>query len=134
MTGAVAAVIRTLNTNSKTKRSYLVGIPIDNSERKMIKHIVLWKLKENVEGKLKADNARMLKRELESLPGKIKEIRTFEVGINFSTEQDAYDLSLIAEFANKNDLETYLNHPEHQRVVTILRRLRDSRIVVDYEV
>lgn len=99
----------------------------------MIKHIILLKLKDSAEGKTKAENATMLKRELESLASKIKEIRKLEVGINFNTGQDAYDLGLMSEFANKNYLDAYQNHPEHQRVAAILRRLRDYRIVVDYE-
>jgi hypothetical protein len=99
----------------------------------MIRHIVAWKLKENAEGKTKAENALMLKNELESLAAKIKEIRTIEVGVNFNSGQDAYDLGLVSEFATKYDLDVYQNHPEHQRVAGILRRLRETRIVVDYE-
>jgi phosphoenolpyruvate carboxylase len=99
----------------------------------MIKHIVLWKLKEHAEGKSKAENARMLKRELESLPSAIPVIRKFEVGINFNPASDAHDLALVSEFATKEDLNTYQNHAEHQRVAGILKRLRETRIVVDYE-
>lgn len=99
----------------------------------MIKHIVLWKLKELAGGKSKVDNALTLKHELETLASKIAVIRKFEVGINFSTVQDAYDLALISEFATKEDLDTYQNHAEHQRVAGILKRLRETRIVVDYE-
>ncbi|HEY6951021.1 MAG TPA: Dabb family protein [Bacteroidota bacterium] len=99
----------------------------------MIKHVVLLKLKESAEGKSKSENASMLKRELEALPGKIAVIRSFEVGTSFNTDADAYDLSIIAEFANKQDLATYTNHPDHQRVVAILRRVRESKIVVDFE-
>jgi hypothetical protein len=100
----------------------------------MIKHIVLWKLKEHAEGKPKAENAAMLKRELESMTSRIPEIRKLEAGINFNAGQDAYDLALFSEFATKRDLDTYQNHPEHQRVVSILRRLRETRVVVDYEI
>jgi len=99
----------------------------------MIKHIVVWKLKERAEEKSKAENARLLKRELESLVGKIPAIRKFEVGINFNPTPDAYDMSVVSEFATKEDLDGYLNHPEHQRVAGLLKRLRDTRIVVDYE-
>ena len=99
----------------------------------MIKHIVLWKLKEEAEGRSKLENALLLKGELESMTGQIKEIRKLEVGINFNTGEDAYDLALFSEFATKQDLEIYQNHSEHQRVVAILRRLRDTRAVVDFE-
>lgn len=99
----------------------------------MIKHIVLWKLKENAEGKSKAENAAKLKKELEALASKIREIRKLEIGINSNTSQDAYDLGLVSEFATREDLDMYQKHPEHQRVAGLLRKLRDSRIVVDYE-
>ncbi len=99
----------------------------------MIKHIILLKLKEEAFGKSKAENAEMLKREFEGMPAKIKEIRKLEVGINFNPSGDAFDLSLIAEFANRKDLDIYQNHPEHMRIVAIVRQCRDRRIVVDYE-
>ena len=99
----------------------------------MVKHIILLKLKENALGKPTAENARMLKREFLGMPARIKEILKLEVGINFNTGKDAYDSALIAEFANKQDLDAYQIHPEHQRVVGIIRQHRDVRIVVDYE-
>lgn len=100
----------------------------------MIKHIVPWKLKDHVEGRSKAESAAMLKRELESMVGRIPGLRSCEVGINFNPGQDAFDLSLYSEFATKQDLEAYQVHPEHQRVIALLRPRRDERIVVDYEV
>jgi len=99
----------------------------------MVKHIVALKLKENAGGKSKDENARMLKREIEGLKSKIKEIRTIEVGINFNPAADAYHLVVVAEFSNKKDLDTYQNHPEHQRIVGIMKEVHDTRVVVDYE-
>jgi len=99
----------------------------------MIRHIIVLKLKDQAEGRLKADNAVLLKRELESLPSTIKEIRKFEVGINFNTGEDSYDMGLVSEFATRNDLDIYQNHPEHQRVAGIVRGVCESRVVVDYE-
>jgi hypothetical protein len=99
----------------------------------MIKHIVVWKLKEYAAGKSKPENALMLKNELEQLPSKISQIRSFEIGIGTGRGPDMYDLALVSEFANRQDLEAYQNHAEHQRVADILRSVRDSRIVVDYE-
>ena len=100
----------------------------------MVKHIVCWTFKEQAEGKSKKENLRETKALLEGLKGKIKEVKHLEVGINFNPAPHAYDLALYAEFENKKDLLTYTNHPEHQRVVEHLGRVRDQRIVVDYEV
>ncbi len=99
----------------------------------MIKHIIFLKLKEHALGKSKAENAVILQRELESLKSKISEIRKLEVGIGITQGPDAYDLALVSEFADMKALDTYLNHPEHVRVAEIVRNVRESRIVVDYE-
>ena len=40
----------------------------------MIKHIVIWKLKDMAAGKTKAENAVLLKERLESLKDKIQEV------------------------------------------------------------
>jgi len=100
----------------------------------MVKHIVLWTFKESALGKTKQENLKETKVLLEGLKDKIKEVKHLEVGINFNPGQHAYDLALNPEFLSKEDLLTYTNHPEHQKVVEHLGRVRDQRIVVDYEV
>jgi hypothetical protein len=100
----------------------------------MIKHIVLWTFKESALGKTKQENLKETKVLLEGLKDKIKEVKHLEVGINFNPGPHAYDLALYSEFESKKDLLAYTNHPEHQRVVEHLGRVRDQRIVVDYEV
>jgi len=100
----------------------------------MIKHIVLWKLKEGVEGKSKPENAGELKVALENLKGKIPEIRSLEVGINFNPADTASDVSLYTEFNNLEDLDKYQKHPEHLKVVEIVKKLTAERRVSDYEV
>ena len=99
----------------------------------MIKHIVLWTFKESALGKTKQENLRETKVFFEGLKVKIKEVKHLEVGINFNPGPHAYDLALYSEFASKQDLLAYTNHPEHRKVVEHLGRVRDQRIVVDYE-
>lgn len=99
----------------------------------MVKHIVLLRLLDRAEGKAKSENIAMLKRELETLPSRIREIHSFEVGVNFNPSEGAYDLSVVAVFADRQELETYLRHPEHLKVVAIMNRVRDTRVFVDYE-
>ena len=48
----------------------------------MIKHIVLWRLKDHAMGASKKENAEKLKSLLEALRDTIKEIKHLEVGIN----------------------------------------------------
>ena len=101
----------------------------------MIKHIVMWKLKEHAEGLSKLENAQKLKAWLESLPKKITEIKFAEAGINFDESDAAYDVVLYAEFESKEALKDYQGHSEHQRLVKeFLNKVRIEKKVVDYEV
>ncbi len=99
----------------------------------MIKHIVLWKLKENAEGRPKPEASRELKAALEGLKGKIPELRALEVGVNFNPADTASDVSLYTEFKSREDLEKYQKHPEHLKVAEIVRKLTAERRVSDYE-
>lgn len=98
----------------------------------MLKHIVLFKLKQNAEGATREQNARKLKADLEALVGKIPQLRKMEVGINCIPGEAAYDLAIYSEFANEADLNAYMKHPEHQKVVEFVGKVRESRAAVDY--
>jgi hypothetical protein len=99
----------------------------------MIKHIVLWKLKENVDGKSKPETAKELKTALEELKGKIKEIQSLEVGVNFNTADTACDVSLYTEFKTQEDLDKYQKHPDHLKVAELVKKSTIERRVSDYE-
>ncbi|MFQ5580079.1 MAG: Dabb family protein [Nitrospiria bacterium] len=100
----------------------------------MIKHIVLWKLKEEADGHHKDENARKVKEILEGLNGKIEGLLHLEVGIDLSKAESSSDLSLYSEFGNRENLEFYRNHPEHKAVLPFLQSICIERRVVDYEV
>jgi hypothetical protein len=98
----------------------------------MLKHIVLFKLKENAEGASKEENAKKVKADLEALAGKIPQLRRIEVGINCIPGDAAYDVALYSEFADEKDLSIYMKHPEHVKVANYVGKVRESRVVVDY--
>lgn len=99
----------------------------------MIKHVVMWKLKEEAEGATKAENARKIKQMLEELPDKIPQLKSLEVGINILDSDAAYDAVLITKFDSVEDGRIYQNHPEHQKVSQFVSKVRLARTVVDYE-
>lgn len=101
----------------------------------MVKHIVFFKLADQAEGKTKAENALIIKQELENLKNLIPQIKKIEVGIN-SPDADAanYDISLYSEFDSMDDLNNYIQHPEHKRVGAYIVSVRTARAAVDYEV
>lgn len=100
----------------------------------MVKHIVMWKLKDFAEGGNKADNAKKIKAMLESLEDKIPEIKHIEVGINIETSSAAYDLVLYSEFEDEKGVEIYQEHPEHQKVREFVGKVKEDRAVVDYKI
>ncbi len=99
----------------------------------MIKHIVCFKLKESAEGASKTENARRIKRELEELVNKLPGVLRLEVGINTVADPMAYDLALYSEFASREALDKYQSHPAHQKVAQFIGKVREQRVVVDYE-
>ena len=99
----------------------------------MIKHIVMWKLKETAHGNSASENARLIKDKLEELPGKIPVLKQLEVGIDFSKSENSADVALYTAFATKEDLITYQAHPDHKAVVPFIVEASSERRVVDYE-
>jgi hypothetical protein len=98
----------------------------------MLKHIVLFKLKPSAEGASKEDNSKKLKSALETLVGKIPQIRKLEVGINAIASDAAYDVAINSEFSDQNDLAIYAKHAEHVKVAEFIKKIIESRVVVDY--
>lgn len=99
----------------------------------MVKHIVMWRLKASAEGRDKRENAIAVKKTLESLKQQIAEIQRLEVGLNVNPGEQAFDVVLYSEFKNARDLQTYVDHPAHQVAAAYLRKVREDRVVVDYE-
>ena len=98
----------------------------------MVKHIVLIKIKAS-SGIEKKKRILLLKESLEKLPSLIHEIKYYDIGVNISTRPDAYNLAVISEFTDVNELNIYREHPEHQKVVKLLAEIKEDVAVVDYE-
>ncbi len=100
----------------------------------MIKHIVLWKLKDFAEGATKQQNALRIKALLEEMQGKIPGMLKLEVGLNSEKSGDAADISLYTEFESREALDAYQIHPAHMPVKKFIPLVRTERRVADYEV
>jgi heme-degrading monooxygenase HmoA len=98
-----------------------------------IKHIVMWKVRGD-DAAARAANLAQLKSEFESLRGRIPGLLHIEVGIDESRIDYACDVVLVTEFASREALAGYAEHPEHLRVRRALGDMRSARHQVDYEV
>ncbi|UOO38320.1 Dabb family protein [Oscillospiraceae bacterium CM] len=99
----------------------------------MIKHIVMWHLKETANSKSKTENAKAIKEQLEALRGKIPGMVTIEVGLDFSQTVDSADIILYSEFESKAALDAYQKHPAHEAVKPLVQEASTKRTVVDCE-
>ncbi len=99
----------------------------------MYKHVVLWKLKEQVEGSTKKMLVSAVKQRLESLPSVISEIIDFEVAVNIGDYGASFfDVSLISTFKNKDTFWAYTKYPEHDDVVAFIQSVQIAEHIVDY--
>ena len=96
----------------------------------MVRHIVMWKLKEFAEGKTSTENAAIMKKRLEDLVGKIEGLISLEVISGFTKD---YDLCLLSEFVDRDALAFYADHPLHDAVRQYVHKVIDARVVFDGE-
>lgn len=124
------------------------------------KHIVMWKFKEQHNGKSALENARWMKEQLEALVGVVPELLSAEVGISPALEQTAesaaaeapapaaapsnaaaapaqaasgeYDACLLSTFASPEALAAYKVHPKHKAISAYCKEARLKRLAFDW--
>lgn len=89
----------------------------------MIRHIVLWKFRED------ADPAPFLTG-LQALKDQIDCIRDLRVTCS-AVPDAAFDAVLEAEFDSLEDLDRYKNDPRHLAVSALCKQIRVSRAAID---
>lgn len=98
----------------------------------MLRHIVMWRFKEEAEGKTKLQNMELIREKLLALKGVVPEIRRIDIGFNVSESDMAYDMVLITEFDDLAALGRYNSHPRHKEVSQYVTKVRTDRAVSDY--
>lgn len=99
----------------------------------MIKHIVMWSV-QGEDAATRSRNLALLKAEFESLRGRVPGLLHLEIGVDESRIDYACDVVLYSDFASREALAVYAEHPEHLRVKRALGNLRTARHQVDYAV
>jgi len=100
----------------------------------MVKHIILWQLKDELSGEEKAKVRADIKVGLEGLAGKIPGLIDIHVQTEMLDSSNA-DLMLDSTFEDADSLKGYAVHPEHVAVADgAVRPYTKSRVCIDYEV
>ncbi len=92
----------------------------------MVKHIVLYTLKEGVD---KPEAVRLIASVLEPLVGQIPGLLHLEVRPAYN----GMDYALYSEFESRQALADYAVHPLHQQAKTHFFHLLDRRVAADYD-
>lgn len=99
----------------------------------MVKHIVLFKLKDEAPEAEKLEAMNSFKKAIEALPAKIAVIRKIEVGLNMNPGE-TWSIALYSEFDSLDDVKFYATHPDHVVAGKLLAAVKENRACVDYEV
>lgn len=100
----------------------------------MIKHVILWKLKESLSSEEKDKVKKNIKENLEGLVGVVPGLSHVQVVIDGLASSNA-DVMLDSELESEDALKGYQSHPEHVKVAdTYVRPYTEVRMCMDYEV
>lgn len=101
---------------------------------KMVKHVILWKLKDEFSDEERKEIKENAKRELESLVGKIDGLETLTLDIS-GLQSSTADMMLSSEFTTAEALLGYSKHPLHCEVADrYVRPFTAVRLCLDFEV
>lgn len=96
-----------------------------------LRHVVLFKFKENTS----AEDITRLENEFRVLATeKISQVKEYEWGKNVSKEKldHGYTHCFILTFANEQDRDIYIDHPDHVAYVNLLKPHLAEPTVIDY--
>ena len=97
----------------------------------MVKHIILWKLKESFTDEEKAEARAEAKRRLEALNGKIDGMISLRVVTDRLPTSNA-DMMLDSEFETVEALAGYQVNPLHLEAAGYVRSVVEARLCLDF--
>ena len=100
----------------------------------MVKHIIIWNLKDELSDAEKQERKQLIKQGLENLKGKIDGLLEIKVITNLLGSSNG-DLMLDSSFESEAALKAYSVHPEHVKVAdSTVRPYTAQRKCVDFEI
>lgn len=98
----------------------------------MVKHMIIWKLKDEI--KDKTERANQIKDALEGLNGKIKGLIKMAI-LTENLPNSTGDIMMDSSFENEQALKDYQSYPLHQEIANgLVRPSVQSRLSFDYEI
>ena len=99
----------------------------------MIKHVILWKIKEEYTEQQKQEIKANAKANLEALVGKIPGLTKLSIHTE-ALESSNADMMLDSELVDEEALRGYQSHPSHVAVAdTYVRPFMETRLCLDFK-
>ena len=99
----------------------------------MIRHIVMWKLKEHAEGGDRPANLIKMRALLESCADLVPGMAGFTVAVAQPGLEATYDIVLDSSFDSVAALDAYQTHPAHLAIKPFIGAVRLERQCMDFE-
>lgn len=100
----------------------------------MVKHVILWQLKDELTAEEKATIKKEMKESLEALVGKIPGLLEMKIQTEALASSNA-EVMLDSAFEDEAALKVYATHPEHVAVADgKVRPFTKARFCLDFEV
>ncbi len=94
----------------------------------MLTHIVCWKYKAETSEEERAEHVARLR----ALPNVIPNILSFTVGRDILHLERSFDTGLIAVYPDREALDFYTVHPDHQEVAALGKLIAAKVVSVDF--
>lgn len=100
----------------------------------MVKHIILWKLRSDMDAAEKQNAAQAIKQGLEGLKGQVPGLLDIHVQIANRLESSNVDIMLDSTLESEEALKGYAVHPAHVAVANgVVRPNTELRACLDYK-
>lgn len=99
----------------------------------MVRHMIMFKFTEVKNDSDRLKKTEKIKEAFSPLEHYIPAVKAYEIVVNSKKTEFSYDLVIISEYNNWEDLETYLHHPEHQKAIKTCQNIKKEKAVIDYE-
>lgn len=99
----------------------------------MVKHIIIWDIKEEYSAEKKAEVKAAIKESLESLNGKIEGMTELKVITDILGSSNG-DVMLDSVFTDENALKGYQTNPLHVAAAQVVRDNTCARKCIDFEI
>lgn len=97
----------------------------------MVKHIVMFRFREDVSESTRKEAREAFKSGIEALPQTIPFIKSVSVGFNINPAEK-WDICLDSTFSALDEVKAYSAHPAHKAVATALMQHIGERACVDF--